>query len=296
MKNHLQKIYVCWNDQVEEPQLSAWFNSKKRSDVKTTTDWNAPIIWEGTYNRKVLEEYYKRLNITIGLVVFAHGKLANWQLKQFLQSADKHFMVGYNVIFYILIDHEITKTPILELGPLRTFKIFYTYKEDTWNDPDFIYMMNLRTYIIDYIQFEVNFLFSMTANQIFKNDFGVETLGRTVAQLHSWWYFQNVNDFPYERRHRSSAFIPYGQGDFYYHGATFGGKPHELLRFFNEYQTRINFDATNKVNSTYEKHLNKYLFVNKPTKLLSPEYNWDPIFKAPPQIKQVKIAWQREMS
>ncbi|XP_042768186.1 N-acetyllactosaminide alpha-1,3-galactosyltransferase-like 1 isoform X5 [Panthera uncia] len=73
IKNHLEKIDLCWENE-KELRLSDWFNPKKRPDVKTTTDWFAPIIWEGTYNRQVLEKYYKRLNITIGLAVFATGK------------------------------------------------------------------------------------------------------------------------------------------------------------------------------------------------------------------------------
>lgn len=76
IKDHLQKIHACWNDHLEEPPLSAWFNPKKRPDVIATTDWLAPVIWEGTYNRQVLDKYYKRLNITIGLAVLATGKYA----------------------------------------------------------------------------------------------------------------------------------------------------------------------------------------------------------------------------
>lgn len=61
----------CSNNKVVA--VSCLFN-RKRPDVLTTTDWLAPVIWEGTYNRQVLESYYKRLNITTGLVVWATGK------------------------------------------------------------------------------------------------------------------------------------------------------------------------------------------------------------------------------
>lgn len=40
-------------------------------DVITATDWLAPVIWEGTFDRKVLEKYYQKQNITVGLTVFA---------------------------------------------------------------------------------------------------------------------------------------------------------------------------------------------------------------------------------
>uniref|UniRef100_A0A8C9Q1T4 Glycosyltransferase 6 domain-containing protein 1 n=1 Tax=Spermophilus dauricus TaxID=99837 RepID=A0A8C9Q1T4_SPEDA len=293
IKNHLQKMYICWNDQIEEPQLSKWFNSKKRSDVITITDWHAPIIWQETYNRQVLEKYYKRLNITIGLATLATRKFTNLYLEQFLESANKHFMVGYNVIFYIFTDNT-KRIPLVELGTFRTYKILPLIEEGSLADSDFIYMKTLSVNLIDSIQHEVNFFFIMTINQIFKSDFGVESLGKSVAQLHAWWYFKNTREYPYERRTKSTAFIPFGQGDFYYHRAIFGGTPHMILNFIRQYLKGFVQDTTKELNCMYESYLNKYFFVNKPTKLLSPEYNWDPKFKTPSQIKHVKIVWQSE--
>lgn len=43
-------------------------------DVHTLTSWSAPIIWEGTAERSVLEDYYKKNKVTVGLTVFAIGK------------------------------------------------------------------------------------------------------------------------------------------------------------------------------------------------------------------------------
>ncbi|XP_047381476.1 N-acetyllactosaminide alpha-1,3-galactosyltransferase-like 1 [Sciurus carolinensis] len=286
---------TCTNDQIEEPQLSNWFNSNKRPDVITITDWHAPVIWQGTYNRQVLEKYYKSLNITIGLATVATGKFINLYLEQFIESADKHFMVGYNVIFYILID-DTRRIPHVELSTFRTYKMLPLRKDESVEDSDFVYMKNLNAHLIDYIQHEVNFFFVMAINQIFKSDFGVETLGESVAQLHAWWYFKNTREYPYERRTKSTAFIPFGQGDFYYHRAIFGGTPHTITTFIRQYLKGFMQDTTKELNSIYESYLNKYFFVNKPTKLLSPEYNWDPSFKTPPQIKHVKIAWQSEMT
>lgn len=150
-------------------------------------------------------------------------------------------------------------------------------------------MNNLFDYVIAHIQYEVNFLFVMNANQVFKDDFGVVTLGKSVAQLS---YFKDGDTFPYERRLKSAAFIPFEEGDFYYHSAIFGGTVEEVLNLISEYQKGAIQDIKNQLSSTYENHLNKYLFIKKPTKLLSPEYNWDPSFRTPRQIKCVKIAWQ----
>ncbi|EHB01827.1 Glycosyltransferase 6 domain-containing protein 1, partial [Heterocephalus glaber] len=262
-------------------------------DVITTTDWLAPVIWEGTYDRQILEAYYKKLNITTGLAVCAYGKFRDQYLIQFIKSADKHFMVGFRVIFYILIG-DLIELRYVEVGPHRTFKVLPLLDHETWQGTDLRCMNSLDIYIIDYIQHKVNFLFTMTINKIFKYDFGVETLGRSVAQLHAWWYFKNTQDFPYERRASSAAFMPFEKGDFYYHHAILGATPHEVLTLIKQYLIGNTHDITNELTSTYESHLNKYFFVNKPTQLLSPEYNWDPNFKIPPQIKHVKIVWLPE--
>lgn len=105
-------------------------------------------------------------------------------LQQFIQSANKYFMSGYNVIFYILMD-DFSKLPPIELGPLRTFKLCIVLRQHVWKDLNYIYMRNLNNYILEHIQHEADFLFSLTVNQIFKNDLGVEALGKSVEQLHA---------------------------------------------------------------------------------------------------------------
>ncbi|XP_046537197.1 putative glycosyltransferase 6 domain-containing protein 1 [Equus quagga] len=276
-------------NQGEELQLSEWFRPRRRPDVITTTDWLAPVIWEGTFNRRVLGKHYRNRNLTMGLAVFAISRIADQYLERFLESAKKHFMTGYRVVFYITVD-DLDKMPDVDPGPLQTFQVFTLQEEIWWQDFDLLRMRNLGEHIVQHIQGEVDFLFSMATNQIFQSDVGVETLGASVAQLHAWWYFKSTKDFPYERRRRSAAYIPYGKGDFYYDSAFVGGTPQQVLNLIEEYLKGVLQDKQNGLNSSYENHLNKYFFLNKPTKLLSPEYNWDVTFYPPPQVQFVKVA------
>lgn len=78
-----------------------------------------------------------------------------------------------------------SRLPPTELGPLRTFKLLTVLKDKMWEDFNVMCMKNLNMCIINYIQHEADFLFSMNVSQTFKHEFGVETLGKSVAQLHA---------------------------------------------------------------------------------------------------------------
>uniref|UniRef100_A0A8C3WMA7 Glycosyltransferase 6 domain containing 1 n=1 Tax=Catagonus wagneri TaxID=51154 RepID=A0A8C3WMA7_9CETA len=277
------------SNQAEELQLSEWFNPRKRPDVVTTTSWHAPVIWEGTFRRQVLERHYRKRNLTLGLAVFATGSLADQYLEPFLLSANKYFMAGYRVVFYVLVD-SADRLPELGWGPLRRLEVFIIPDEDWLFDFHLRRMSSLGQRIVSGIQGQVDFLFSMTVTQTFQSEVGVEALGTLVAQLHGWWYFKDRRSFPYERRPASAACIPFGQGDFYYDGAFVGGTPQEVLGLIDAYSRGVTHDLRAGLNSTYEKHLNKYLFLRRPTKLLSPEYNWDAELYPPRQVQWVKVA------
>ncbi|XP_066218748.1 LOW QUALITY PROTEIN: putative glycosyltransferase 6 domain-containing protein 1 [Saccopteryx leptura] len=276
----------CHRRNQEELQLSDGLNPRKRPDLVTTTDWQAPVIWEGTFDRAVPRRRHRRQNLTVGLAVFATGGTADLEL--FLKLANKHFMTGYRVVTYIMVP-DWYQLPPLEPGPLRTFKVLIVRRDTWWPDHHLSRMKNLGEFVVSCTQGEVDFLFSMSMDQVFPSEVGAEAGGTAVAQLHARWYFQDHRNFPYEQSPGSAAFIPFGEGDFFYDGTFLGGTPQQVLNLAKAYLRGVIHDMRHGLNSTHERHLNKYFFLHKPTKLLSPEYNWDAALHPPLQSGTFKV-------
>ena len=98
-----------------------------------------------------------------------------------------------------------------------------------------------------------------------------------MAVLNPWLYKSERKDFSYERRDTSTAYIPYGRGDFYFAGGFFGGGVGEVHQLVTACRHNLEADRLVGVEAKWqeESHVNRYLVVNKPTKVLSPEYLWD---------------------
>ncbi|XP_004775647.1 N-acetyllactosaminide alpha-1,3-galactosyltransferase-like [Mustela lutreola] len=292
----LQQIYQCWSvdTQSKELKLSDWFSPSESMNL-TTTNWSAPVVWDGTFDKEILEKYYEKHKITVGLTVFAVGRYIDHYLKKFMFSADKFFMVGHKVIIYVLID-DFSRMPWIQLSRLRSIKVFKIKREKRWQDISMMRMKSISEHVEDHIQYEVDFLFCMDVDQVFIRKYGLETLGQSVAQLHAYWYKEDPIGVPYERSKLSEAYIPFGMGDFYYHAAVFGGTPIQVLNIARECLKGIMNDKKNSIEAVWhdESHLNKYFFLHKPTKVLSPEYCWAFSKADVPFIHNIKLYWAKK--
>uniref|UniRef100_A0A3B4VJ00 Globoside alpha-1,3-N-acetylgalactosaminyltransferase 1-like n=1 Tax=Seriola dumerili TaxID=41447 RepID=A0A3B4VJ00_SERDU len=251
-----------------------------RTDVNSVTNWNAPLVWEGTFDPVVIDDIYKRMDPRVAVVVFAVGKYTRF-LKGFLESSEKYFLVDFRVTYYIFTDNE-KDVPKIRLGEGRKVSVVTVPSAMRWQD---VVLGRMK-----WIRNEADYLFMMDIDSVFHNHFGAESLSQLSAVLHRGYYKNTNRDkFPYERRPESKAYIPAGEGDYYYTAAVWGGYLEEMYKYCYEQSEE---DAKNKIEAVWqeESHLNRYLLYNKPTKVLSPEYLWSDYDQIPSDIKVVRVS------
>ncbi|XP_044158171.1 histo-blood group ABO system transferase 2-like isoform X2 [Bufo gargarizans] len=206
-------------------------------------------------------------------------KSGNMRYIQFLlpllESAERYFMVGHKVTYYIFTDkvNEVVKP---KLADGRILQIHHVVADQRWQDVSMRRMEILTVFTKEHMAKEIDYLVCADVDMVFNDRVGVEILGDLVATLHPGYFLSEPNAFPYERRPISAACIPSSLGDFYYMAALYGGKVEEIYKLSVSCQNGIFKDKEKNIEAAWqeESHLNWYLVYNKPTKILSPEYLW----------------------
>ncbi|XP_001506735.3 histo-blood group ABO system transferase 2-like isoform X1 [Ornithorhynchus anatinus] len=257
-----------------------------RNDVLVITPWLAPVVWEGTFNIDIINEQFRQRNITVGLTVFAIKKYVVF-LKLFLETAEKHFMVGHKVNYYVYTDRP-ADVPAVPLREGRKMVVLEVQNYARWQDVSMHRMEMISYFAQQRFHREVDYLVCADVDMKFSDHVGVEILSPLFGTLHPGFYGAERRSFTYERRPLSQAYIPPDEGDFYYMGAFFGGTVSEVYKLTKECHQAMMMDKSNRIEAVWhdESHLNKYLLYHKPTKVLSPEYMWDEQLLGRPAILQ----------
>uniref|UniRef100_A0A2K5QWW4 N-acetyllactosaminide alpha-1,3-galactosyltransferase n=1 Tax=Cebus imitator TaxID=2715852 RepID=A0A2K5QWW4_CEBIM len=262
-----------------------------RKDVLVVTPWLAPIVWEGTFNTDILNEQFRLRNTTIGLTVFAIKKYVAF-VKLFLETAEKHFMVGHRVHYYVFTD-QAAAVPHVALGAGRQLSVLEVRAYERWQDVSMRRMEMISDFCERRFLREVDYLVCADVDMKFSDHVGVEILSPLFGTLHPGFYGSSREAFTYERRPQSQAYIPKDEGDFYYLGGFFGGSVQEVQRLTRACHQAMMIDQANGIEAVWhdESHLNKYLLRHKPTKVLSPEYLWDQqLLGWPPILKKLSLS------
>nr|XP_010344709.2 globoside alpha-1,3-N-acetylgalactosaminyltransferase 1 isoform X3 [Saimiri boliviensis boliviensis] len=231
-----------------------------------------PVVWSQYPQPKLLEHRYTHF------------------VQSFLESAEEFFMRGYRVHYYIFADNPAA-IPRVPLGPHRILSTIPIQGHSHW-EISMSRMETISQHIAKRAHREVDYLFCLDVNMVFRNPWGPETLGDLVAAIHPGYYTVPRQQFPYERRRVSAAFVADSEGDFYYGGAVFGGQVARVYEFTRSCHMAILADKANGIMAAWkeESHLNRHFISNKPSKVLSPEYLWDNRKPQPPSLKLIRFS------
>ncbi|XP_028660608.1 globoside alpha-1,3-N-acetylgalactosaminyltransferase 1-like [Erpetoichthys calabaricus] len=260
---------------------------KKKDFPLNKTSWGAPVVWGDSPESKNVRQKFINRSPTVGLAVFAIGTYSQY-LQRFLASAEEYFLAEHLVTYYILTDN-LRGIPSITLGGGREIKPFYIAERPDWVHLSKMRMSLLSSIIKELLKDEVDYLFCMDVDQVFINPVGSEILGNLVATLHPEYYNKPIDLYPYELNMDSKAYVSISEGDYYYYTSElYGGKCHEVYQLTlvcSQYilqDMEINYHAL----LFEESYLNKYLIQRKPTRILSPEYNW---LKSNKDSKEIQV-------
>lgn len=260
-----------------------------RTDVLLLTPWLAPIIWNETYNVAILNAQFHQIHVRVGITIFAIKKYTVF-VRTFLETAEKYFMVGHKVTYYVFTDR-VSDIPVMELAEGRRMAVLRVPTYQRWQDVSMRRMEMLRDYSRQRFVEEVDYLVCVDVDMRFADEVGVEILSDLFGTLHPGIYGASREGYTYERNAQSEAYIPLDEGDFYYAGGYFGGNIEEVYKLTNFCHNAMMADKAKNIEAIWhdESYLNKYLLYHKPTKILSPEYLWDDGFGTPAFLKRKRF-------
>lgn len=178
--------------------------------------------------------------------------------EKYLGPCEKHYFIWTdNKKFEYSTNSNVTVIPAKKMGwpydTLFRFKMFLQ-KEKQLNGFDYIYFFNANMQFINPVDL------SEIAPQEWHDGL---VAGSHPGRWGDIW-LNDINNFPYERRPESTAYIPGGKGKYYVCGAFNGGKSKDFLKMCRTLSKNVDIDLKNKIVAVVddESHLNAYL-VNK---------------------------------
>lgn len=199
----------------------------------------------------------------ICILNIATNKYINF-VEQLLESVEENFLNGHDISALVFTNHEIEEVS----DNVKISQI----EHEPWPIPTlkrYHYFMSEAEYISQF-----DYCFYMDVDMRIEDKVGDEILGDLVATQHPGFWWKDKNQFSYERRQISTAYVPMGEGKMYYAGGFNGGKPEYFLKMSEKIVKNVDKDFENDLVAVWhdESHMNRYLIDNPPTVELNPSY------------------------
>nr|XP_012423110.1 PREDICTED: histo-blood group ABO system transferase-like [Odobenus rosmarus divergens] len=214
-------------------------------------------------------------------------------LELFLQTAEKHFMVGHRITYYVFTD-QLVAVPRVPLWEGQRVVVFEVRGVLHWQDVSMRHIAMISRFCEQRFLCDVDDLVCVDVDvgMKFWDHMGMEILSPLFGSPHPGFYWAGHEDFSYERWPQSQTHIPRDQGNFHYMGAFFGELVVEVPRLTLACHQAMVVNWANGIEAVWpdKSHLNRYLLDHRPTKVLSPEDLWDPrLLGWPPLMKKLRF-------
>ena len=180
-----------------------------------------------------------------------------------IRSIRRNFLPGHDVTVFLFTDGDYAPAPCLKV--IRV-------EHSAWPG------MAIRRYPIfreHEAEFgEMDYLYYLDADMRVTMRVGEEILGDLVGVIHPGFHAKARQEFTYETRSESTAFISPNEGSHYFCGACQGGRTPDYLKAVRHMAEKIDEDERNGIVARWhdESHWNRYLIDHPPSLILSPSY------------------------
>lgn len=204
----------------------------------------------------------------IALLTVATNKYTDFITKLYA-SADTYFCKNFDVTYLLF-----TNNTDFEVKSNRQILKHYI-EHQTWPN---ITLKRYHTFIqYQSVLEQMDYVYYCDADMLFVDDVGSEIISDRVATIHPGFYNKTVENFSFENRPQSKAYIPINKNRkyVYYAGGFNGGKTQQFLNMANVIKSNVDLDSKNNVIARWhdESHMNYYFnIITQPTLELSPSY------------------------
>lgn len=228
--------------------------------------------------------------MTVGLLFICTDKYSLFW-KDFYLSAEKYLFPGVEKKYFVFTDQDsifgegenpnVIKTPIEHVkwpyNTLLRFEIFYKNRE-LYAGCDYLLFYNANTIFLDSIAPE-----ELLPTE--KEEYLVALCNKDVLPPVS------PDEYTYDRNRKSTAYIPFGEGESYYRGCFNGGRAPEFMQLIETCRKNTNIDLESDTIALWhdESHLNRYL-LGRNIKVVGTMYGRPEEWSVPESPKIIYIA------
>ncbi|MDY4131096.1 MAG: family 6 glucosyltransferase [Treponema sp.] len=201
--------------------------------------------------------------------------------KKFFKACEKKFLLDSEKHYFVFTDDQ----SILNIKDERIHPYFQEVEE--WPFPTlkrFEYFLRAKDELEKF-----DFLVFMNANlvvkqKIYEKDILPQNDEKLFVTQHPGYFASSSKDFPYDRNPECSAYIPEGEGKYYFAGGFNGGKSSDFIKLMELLSENINNDLSKNIIAQWhdESQINRYMYDYRESfRILSPAYLYPQGWKIP---------------